>query len=231
MHGSVARSSWGVLLLGVVVLVLGAAATHVATASPTVQGGLGLQKPPPPANQLLFSPLPRRLALFKGSEVIVPGIFVLVLLGCGLAQLRDRRTYGGALSLYAGTFVFYFGWVLHKWSISGRMTVFQGHLLSWSIAALGVCLGLSGLITLARVPRVAVDRGSHSLPWLYALALFLTLGLATGTATIFEVGPILCGIDAPWHLILAFVAAGGLFSSMTILTVARSLSQGSGFDA
>lgn len=222
MHDFKTRSSWWMLLVSVVV-VFAASPVPLEAAGPAAPNGPVLQEPPPPANRLMFSPLPRQLALFKGSEVVVPSLTALVLVAFGLFQLRDPRTHLAALALYGGTFLFYFAWVLHKWSLSGRMTIFQGHLLAWFVAALGVCLGLHGLMSLVGSPRVSRRRGCTSLPWLFALALFLTLGLATGTATIFEVCPILCGINPQWHLILAFVAIGSLFSAMSLLTVARSL--------
>lgn len=175
-----------------------------------------------PANRLMFSPKKRELALFKGAELVLPGIFIGLVVLLALTQIWSWRVFSGTAVLYLGTFLYYAGWVAHKWVISGRATILQGHLVSWLLAAAGLAIALAGM---ARLIAEARSRGKASIAWLLPLALFLTLGLATGTAVVFEVTPTICGIDPSFEQIVPFVAIGSAISALTLLTAVRRIAR------
>lgn len=176
-----------------------------------------------PGNRLMFSPQIRELALFKGAETVLAGAFALLVVAIGALQVRKAGRVAGAASIYAGTYLFYAGWVVHKWTLSGRPTILQGHLASWAIAALGMTFGIVGLSRVFQEGRPIAGTSRLSLLRIFTVSLFLTLGIATGTALVFEVTPTLCGINPGWACIAGFVGGGALVTSFAILTAARNL--------
>ncbi len=178
---------------------------------------------PAPGNRLLFSPKQREVALIAGAQDIlalsVLRLFILV----GLFQLRSRAVLGAAVWIFCGILAFYSAWVYHKWTISGREVILCGHLTSWAVGSLGVALAAKGVRSLISACRQNGAFSPLSSAWLLPLALFLTLGTATGTATIFEATPTIFGIDPAWHQIALMVALGSCASAASVLCFVRAL--------
>ena len=176
-----------------------------------------------PGNRLLFSPKQREVALFAGAQDVLAltalGLFILI----GLFQLRSREVLGAAAWIFCGILAFYSAWVYHKWTISGREVILCGHLTSWAVGAVGVALATKGVRILISVCRQSGDSSPISSAWLLPLAGFFTLGMATGTATIFEATPTIFGIDPAWHQIALMVVLGSCASAASVLCFVRAL--------
>jgi hypothetical protein len=174
-----------------------------------------------PGNRLMFSPKPRTQVLPTGSQNLLGAVAVGIVLIGGLTQLRSWRGLGGASLLLVGCCLFYGAWVFHKWTISGAFPIFQGHMVTWAAGAVGVAVGLLGIFSLAR-ERSEKNYPKLSKKWVLLASIWLTLGVATGTAFIFEATPALYGIDPPLEKILVQTAIGSAISASSILLFARA---------
>lgn len=174
-----------------------------------------------PGNRLMFSPHERQVALPHGGQDILALGMLGAFLVLGFVQLRARATRTSALSVFGGALLFYGAWVLHKWTISGGMVILYGHVLCVAIAMLGLAFGTRGLLGLAR--ECKVQEANPSTVRLLLFSVLLVLGLTTGTATIFEAGPTIFGIDAAPHQIAMMVVLGACASTAAIVAFVRGI--------
>ena len=160
-----------------------------------------------PGNRQLFTPVKRTLATAPGvQDVLAIGCLAAFII-LGLFQLRNRTALSGSALMLAASVLFYSAWVFHKWTINGYFVVLYGHLICLAVAAIAIWLGCMSAGLLLKEKSVEASKTTSS-AWLLPGAAVLSLGLATGTAAIFEAGPQIFGIDAALHQIALMVIAG-----------------------